>query len=288
MWNNETKLCIKVLVLAAITWCVHAQDDSDVEIIEDVIYGHKAGMALIYDVFKPPQPNGTALIYMVSYGWESPWQPAERQKEMFQQFLDRNITVFNVYHGSSPQFKVPDAVADVRRAVRHIRKHAVEYEVDDNKFVAWGFSAGGHLSLMLALDSDSGNPNMQDPIARESNQVAAALAIFPPVDLTDFVGPSNRFPALDFDPELAKSVSPIFAVSESDPPILLVHGDQDTLVEIEHSQRISTALKKAGVPVHLEVIKGAGHGFYAEAHREQYQTAIFKFLEEHKFIQEQQ
>ncbi|MXZ43513.1 MAG: alpha/beta hydrolase [Gammaproteobacteria bacterium] len=276
-----------VLILLATSWLANAQENKGVEILEDVIYGHKAGMALIYDVFKPEEPNGTALIFMVSYGWRSPWQPAEQKQEMFQEYLDRNITVFNVYHGSSPQFKVPDAVADVRRAVRHIRVHAEEYAVDDQKFVAWGYSAGGHLSLMLALASDSGDPRARDPVERASNQIAAAMAIFPPVDLTDFVGPSDRFPALDFEPALAESVSPIFAVSEDDPPILLVHGDQDRLVDIEHSERIRDALKNEEVPVHLEVIEGAGHGFYEEAYHNQYQKAVFKFLEENEFVEEQ-
>ena len=284
MWNYKPRHLGAVLVLTAIGWFVHGQENEDVEIIEDVIYGHKAGMALIYDVFKPAQPNGTAIIYMVSYGWVSPWQPAEEQQEMFQDYLDRNITVFSVYHGSSPQFKVPDAVADVRRAVRHIRMHTEEYGVDDDKFVAWGYSAGGHLSLMLALASDAGDKTSEDPIERVSNHVAAALAIFPPVDLTEFVGPSDSFPALDFDPELAESVSPIFSVSENDPPILLVHGDQDQLVDIKHSQRIRNALNKVEVPVHLEVIKGAGHGFLRENHHQQFQNAVFKFLEEHNFI----
>ena len=275
------------LLLVTLGWMVHSQESNDVEILDDVIYGHKAGMALIYDVFKPAEPNGTALIFMASFGWRSPWQPAEQKQEMFQVYLDRNITVFNVYHGSSPQFKVPDAVADVRRAVRHIRVHAEEYAVDDNKFVAWGYSAGGHLSLMLALDSDSGNTNARDPIERASNRIAAAMAIFPPVDLTEIVGPSDRFPALDFEPELAKSVSPIFAVSEDDPPILLVHGDQDRLVDIEHSERIRDALKNEEVPVYLEVIEGAGHSFDNETHHKQYQQAVFKFLEENEFLQKQ-
>lgn len=285
MKYNQCKRFGVALLLAIFGWMVNGQENNDVEILEDVIYGHKAGMALIYDVFKPAQPNGTALIYMVSYGWDSPWQPAEQQQEMFQDYLDRNITVFNVYHGSSPQFKVPEAVADVRRAVRHIRLHAEEYGVDDKKFVTWGYSAGGHLSLMLALDSDSGLPNSRDPVLRVSNRVAAAMAIFPPVDLTEFVGPSESFPALDFDPDLAESVSPIFAVSADDPPILLVHGDQDRLVEIEHSERIRDALKKVEVPVHLEVIKGAGHGFYEDAHHQQYQKAVFNFLEENNFVE---
>lgn len=278
------------LLLAIFGWMVHSQENNDVEVVENVIYGHKAGMALIYDVFKPAKQNGTAIIFMVSYGWWSQRESPEEHQEMFQDYLDRDLTVFAVYHGSAPEFKVPDAVSDVRRAVRHIRVHSEEYGVDDKKFVTWGYSAGGHLSLMLALDSDSGDESSRDPIERVSNRVAGALAIFPPVDLTEHVGPdgdADTFPALDFEVELVKSVSPIFKVSEDDPPILLVHGDDDGIVDIEHSERMRDALKKVGVPVHLEVIKGAGHGFYEDAYHEQYQKAVFKFLEDHDFVQKQ-
>jgi dipeptidyl aminopeptidase/acylaminoacyl peptidase len=75
------------------------------------------------------------------------------------------------------------------------------------------------------------------------------------------VGPSDRFPALDFDPELGDEISPLLFVSADDPPTLLIHGDQDTLVPLTHSQRILAAFQREGVTSELIVIPGAGHGF---------------------------
>ena len=66
---------------------------------------------------------------------------------------------------------------------------------------------------MLGTTGDDGDPNATDPVLRESSKVAAVVAYFPPVDLTGLAGPNDRFPALDFDPALAKSVSPIFFVT---------------------------------------------------------------------------
>ena len=98
----------------------------------DVIYGHKAGMALTYDVVRPTRDaNGAAVLFMVSGGWVSTWGPPENfiraEKDslnLFEKIVDRGYTLVLVRHGSSPYFKVPDAVADVKLSIRHIRAHA--------------------------------------------------------------------------------------------------------------------------------------------------------------------
>lgn len=230
--------------------------------VADVVYGHKDGMALTFDVFKPEgNANGAGVLFMVSGGWVSRWAPPETYMPFFKPVLDKGFTVFAVRHGSSPIFKVPDARADVGRAVRFIRLHAGEYGVDAERLGVFGGSAGGHLSLMLGLDGDEGDTEAKDEVLRQSSAVAAVVAYFPPVDLREWVGPSDRFPALDFDAGLAESVSPILYVSSDDPPTLLVHGDSDTLVPISNSELIYAALKKAKVKTKFITIEGAGHGF---------------------------
>jgi dipeptidyl aminopeptidase/acylaminoacyl peptidase len=94
--------------------------------------------------------------------------------------------------------------------------------------------------------------------------VAAIVAYFPPVDVRQWVGPNERFPALDFDPELAIGSSPILFVSGDDPPTLLLHGDEDGLVPLSHSERMHAALEEAGVVNDLVIFPGAGHGFRGE------------------------
>ena len=100
-------------------------------------------------------PNGAGVIYMVSGGWFSIWRPPENRVALFQPLLAEGFTVFAVHHGSAPRFKVPDAVSDVRAAVRHIRENAESHGVDANRLGVWGGSAGGHLSLMLGLNPEA-------------------------------------------------------------------------------------------------------------------------------------
>src|SRR6185503_12413966 len=217
------------------------------KITADVVYGHKDGLAMTFDVFTPAAPNGAGVLFMVSGGWVSTWIAPETFVRRFEPLLAKGFTVFSVRHGSSPRYKVPDAAADVERAVRFIKLNATKFGVDPGRLGAYGGSAGGHLSLMLGLDPDSGDARSRDEILRGPSGLAAVVALFPPVDLRGWTGPSKDFPALDFPADQAASVSPILFVSSDDPPTLLIHGDADKLVPISHSERIHAALKAAGV-----------------------------------------
>ena len=249
-----------------------------ITITADVVYGHKDGMALFYDVFAPSKPNGAAVLFMVSGGWFSRWQEPQQRMVSFQRLLDRGITVVAVHHGSAPLFKVPDAVADVRRAVRHVRNNAVSYHVDPNRLGVWGGSAGGHLALMLGLASDNGNPEAKDPLERVSDAVKAVVAYYPPVDLRRMTGPSKRFPALDFDNKLAADISPLLFVDKSDPPTLIVHGSADTLVPIASGRSIYEALRQAGVVTEFIEIEGGDHGFTNPEHRARASEAMAQWF----------
>ncbi len=254
----------------------------------DVVYGHKAGLAMTFDVIRPNEQNGAAVLFMMSGGWFSGWVPPEAFMNQeapfglthFRELVDRGFTVFIVRHGSAPQFKVPEAVADVRRAVRYVRLNADKFGIDPDRIGVCGGSAGGHLSLMLGTASDEGVKDSNDPVEKASSRVAAVVSYFPPVDLREWVGPSKQFPALEFDPKLAETVSPLLQVSSDDAPTLLVHGDKDGLVKLDNSQRILEALQKAKVPCELIVIEGAGHGFPGEMGKRA-STALVDWFDKH-------
>jgi acetyl esterase/lipase len=276
-------ICFAVLLDAP----VFARGDEEFTITPDVVYGHKAGMALTFDVIQPKKPNGVGVLFMMSGGWVSAWVPPQtfvdkNAPELFKHFrdiVDHGYTLFVIRHGSSPQFKVPEAVADVRRAVRYVRLHAADFNVDPDRLGVCGGSAGGHLSLMLGTASDDGDKKSKDDIDRTSDRVACVVAYFPPVDLREWVG-DKRFPALDFDPKQAESVSPLLFVTKDDPPTLLIHGDKDDLVKIKNSEEILEAFKKEGVPCDLIVEHGAGHGFAGEQANEA-SKALIKWFDKY-------
>jgi acetyl esterase/lipase len=254
-----------VLMIAVVLSAVATQADENVEITPDVVYGHKLGMALTFDAYTPKDANGTGILFMVSGGWVSRWAPPEATMGWLKPMLDAGFTVFAVRHGSSPRFKVPEAVADVRRSVRYIRLNAKRFGVDPARLGVAGGSAGGHLSLMLGTTGDDGDPDAKDEVLRQSSRVAAVVAYFPPTDLRPWVGTGSKlaesFPALQFDPDLADDCSPLLHVTEDDAPALMIHGDKDTLVTLDHSEKILKEFEEQKVTAELIVIDGAGHGF---------------------------
>lgn len=268
-----TRSILSVLIL---TVCAAAQvtTQPQIEIIPDVVYGHKDGLAMTFDVLKPKSnANGAAVVFMVSGGWISSYSPPQQTAVRFKNLLDKGFTVIPVRHGSSPKYLIPEIVSDVRRAIRFIRHNAKQWGVDPNRIGVFGGSAGGHLSLVLGTASDNGDPNAKEDFMKESNRVAAVVAYYPPVDLRHLVrgvgaapsgGVLDRFPALNFEKEKAPDYSPIVHVSPDDPPTLLIHGDKDDLVPVSNSKTIHEAFQKNNVKTQIIIIEGAGHGFRDE------------------------
>ncbi|MCY4095416.1 MAG: alpha/beta hydrolase [Gammaproteobacteria bacterium] len=252
------------------------------EVQEDIVYVERDGINVSYDVVPAPNANGAAVLLMSSGGWFSGKQPIDRVKQGFGFLLDAGYTVVPIRHRSAPDFKVPDAVADVQHAVRHVRHHAGDYGIDASRMAVMGFSSGGHLTLMISLDSDDGAAaKSTDSVSNTPNHVAAGIAYFPPVDLVNIVGPSERFPALDFEPSLASSVSPINFADAEDPPIFLLHGTADELVPLANSTRMHETLTSVGAESQLSIFEGAGHGFREPADQARARSEILEFLASH-------
>ena len=263
-------------VFACLWWVasVGITRGDEIKITPDVVYGHKDGMALVMHVYRPEKANGAAVVQINSSGYFSFWEPTNPKSPLVGLFLNSGYTVFSVFHGSNPKYTVPEIVGDMRNAVRFIRLHADDYQIDPKRLGAIGTSAGGHLALMLATTGDDGKADARDEVSRTSSRVAAAVSIAAPSDLLDMdqarerllrKGPVEKAlaeklkPAFAFDPALVDSVSPRLNVTGDDAPTLLIHGDSDELVSIDHSHRIVAELKDKSVPTELIVMEGIGH-----------------------------
>lgn len=250
----------------------------------DVVYGHKDGLALTFDVHRPAQPNGAGVIPIVSGGWQS---SVEMSRSIVDGYLspllnEKGFTVFAVRHGSSPRYPMSAIVSDVRRAVRFIRQHAGEYGVDRHRIGVYGGSAGGQLALLLGTTADPGDPSASDAVLRESSRVVAVVAFFPPTDLSRWGTQRIRqaFAAVRLTDAEAAEYSPIRFVSPGAAPSLIVHGDADTVVPMVEGETMDAALTKAGVPASFIRIEGAGHGF-AGADLERANAAMVQWFERH-------
>lgn len=151
-------------------WAMATTDlcaDEPAKIHADVVYGHKDGMALTIDIIQPAKQNGAAVLWIQSGGWYSGWADPQVFLTAGKPYLDQEFTLIIVRHGSAPRYQVPDAVADVRRAVRFIRWKANDYGIDPERLGVTGGSAGGHLTLMLATTGDDGQADSKDEVLRD-------------------------------------------------------------------------------------------------------------------------
>ncbi len=251
-------------------------------VVQDVIYGHKLGMALTLDIYSAADPNGAGILLMNSGGWVSPrcrflTDEGEPLRLLTDAELDdgqplcrvlkpeymasRGFTVFDVRHGSSPRFNVAEATADVRRALQFVHSHAADYGVDPSRLGVWGGSAGGQLSLMLGLSDAQEASSTETPEA----SVAAVVAYFPPHDLEAWVAATpelaQTFPAVAIRAGELRTVSPVNFSTPGDPPTLVIHGDADELVPHASGEAMHQALRTVGVESELITLEGAPHGF---------------------------
>ncbi|MEJ7588308.1 MAG: alpha/beta hydrolase, partial [Ferruginibacter sp.] len=248
----------------------------------ELIYGRKDGMALTMFMQAGKALNGKAIIVVESGNWKSSYEKAARFLKGTKIYTDKGYTVFTVLPGSQPRYTIPDQIADLKRAVRFIRYNAKDYGIDPEHIGIMGFSSGGHLSLAVGTAEDSIDSTSFDPVDRVSSRVQAIAVFYPPTDFLNF-GRQNSGPminktaliltgvyaAFDFKAwndttrsyvsitddavklQIARQISPFYAVTPDDPPVLIIHGDADVLVPLQQSESIIKKLQEARVPSRL-------------------------------------
>lgn len=241
-----------------------------------IVYTKRNGHDLTLDVVRPAHPNGIGILVMISGRWKS--DPKKFQPWLAASFLRQGHTVIAVNHLSQPEATIQETVEDVHRAARFVRHHATEYGIDPSRLGVFGGSSGGHLSLMLATRGGPGDPSAADPVDRESSAVQAATVFFPVTDLLNLGpstenlhdgGPPKSF-RKSFGPKAAdlnewkiigRDVSPIFHITQDLPPVLIAHGDADTLVPLDQSTRFREKAAALGREVALTIRPGQKHGW---------------------------
>ena len=150
--------------------------------------------------------------------------------------------------------------------------------MDPNRLGITGGSAGGHLSLTMATQGVKGDPNAKDPVEHESSEIQCVACFFPPTDFLNYSQPGEdavgvgtlkqfkpafglRADSADERQKLGREISPIYFVLSNMAPILIVHGDADTLVPIYQARMFVKRCEEVNSPVKLVVREGKNHGW---------------------------
>lgn len=201
---------------------------------------------------------------------------------------ERGYVAVTVDYRLAPKYQFPAAVYDVKAAVQWLRSNADKYHIDPNRIGTTGDSAGGHLVLFLGVTDNvpQFNPPGAPPI---STKVQCVVSYYGPSDFTKSYGKSVDAAEVlplwlggDLEHAHHKHIesSPLYWVTPSAAPTLLLHGTEDKYVNHEQAVWMHDKLKAADVEVELLTLNGAGHGFKG-ADKEKADQAALEFFDRH-------
>ncbi len=255
----------------------------------DVIYtkvGDWNGRADLY--YNPNATKPTPVIINIHGGG---WNKGVKESQTgYNTFFKAGFAVANMEYRLSQQATAPAAVEDTRCMLIYLIQHSKELNINPEKIVIMGGSAGGHLALMgglLANDSRfdtncKGTPNVK---------VAAIIDKYGIADVSDWsFGKLKSKSALQWlgekvsDKKFIESVSPISYVNKNSPPTFIVHGDADPTVPYQQSVELHKKLQEAGVKSVFITVTGGGHGKFEKEKNNEINKAIITFLTENNLF----
>ncbi len=281
--------------LAALAWCCvtgSAAEKMPPTVVRDVPFASVGDLVLKLDLHLPATSPRSPIIVWVHGG---AWRAGSKISMPLGKLVEAGYAVASVDYRLSTQAKFPAQIHDIKSAIRFLRGHGADWKLPTNQIVIAGDSAGGHLAALVGVSN--GHDELEGNLGDDRKQISAVqgiLSFYGGANLTTILkqstphGLSVRVPALDLllggqpeaVPELAQLASPVFHVDRSDPPLLLLHGDQDPQMPINQAHELMGAYKKLNLPAHLEVVHGAAHGGAAFYDAERMEV-VKAFLQRH-------
>jgi acetyl esterase/lipase len=237
----------------------------NVEEILGIEYGTAGERRLQLDLYLPKGLAGATPAIIFIHG--GAWKGGKRGDMKFYcvKFAERGYLTATVTYRLTGEAPFPAAVHDVKCAVRWLRANAARYQVDSERIMVSGNSAGGHLSMMIGYSDD---PSLEGKGGNNdvSSRVCAVVNFYGPTDLTtdfakkqevlkDFMGGRT----FDQAPDTYKLASPLFHLTKDDPPTLIFHGSIDSTVPIVQADRLADRLKELGIDYVYERYDGWPH-----------------------------
>jgi acetyl esterase/lipase len=243
-----------------------------VAVTVDIPYASVNGTELALDLYMPKAVANPPLLVWVHGGG---WSRGARSPVSTLAFVEDGYAMASVSYRLSGTAPFPAQLHDLKGAIRFLRAQAAAYGYDARRIGIVGVSAGAHLAALVGVtNGDAAVEGSTGGHLDQSSTVDAIVSYFGASNLTSILDQSTPFglnirvPGLtalfggppEEKTELARLASPLFHVDVSDPPLLLLHGDQDPQMPINQSHELHGAYKALGLDVAFEVVHGAVHG----------------------------
>lgn len=250
------------------------QDDeaSTLKVIRDIAYRDGPSKAWRLDLAMPAEQTETlrpALVIVHGGGWRGGSKSVDVYQKMMTDYAEKGYVTINVEYRLTGEAPFPACIEDVKCAVRWLRAHAKKYHVDPDRIGAYGHSAGAHLALMLAMAPKSAGLEGDGDWKEYSSIVNVSAAGSPPTELGRDV------------PMAKPQWWPIGYISDDHPPLFLIQGSEDRIVQAKLTDDFVKKMKAAGADIEYLRIDGARHGLAYNEKLDVTDPAIEKFFAKH-------
>lgn len=240
---------------------------------QEYAYATSKGESLKLDIYQTEESEKPAPVIIFLHG--GAWKLGSRknfQSGILQQAF-RGYTVVGVHYTLSQKEKWPSQAYETKAAIRWLRAHAEELNINPNCIVLWGISSGGHIASVVGASNGVAELEGDLGHAEQSSEVQGVIAWYPPTDFMraeastpigergfrratmQLLGANKRNYA-----EKADRANPITYINSASAPFLIQHGSWDNLVPVNQSELLYEALEEAGIPVKFELLPTYVHG----------------------------
>jgi len=240
-------------------------------IIDDIPYRSGPSKSWKLDLAMPENFGGNlhpALVIIHGGGWQAGSKQDRAYRSLLLDYAAKGYTAVSVEYRFLKEAPFPACIEDVKCAVRWLKAHASQYQVDTSRIGVYGHSAGAHLALMLALVPASAGMEGDGGWNEYTSTVTAVAGGSTPTLLPSRFGADSL------------KYSPVTYINAAAPPILLMHGTADNVVKVETADAFVEKIKKAGAKdITYERIQTGNHGVVYESYLDRTMSAMSKFFD---------
>jgi acetyl esterase/lipase len=246
------------------TVAARAQNNSDLRVDSNIVFGKGGNIDLLLDVYHPPAgvtPKRMAIIHLFGGGFFTGNKNAGYIVNDVRALGRLGYTNVSANYRLQTEGSFPAQIHDTKAAIRWVRANAAKIGIEENRIAVAGYSAGGLLSLLAAgtngmaeFEGSGGNSGV-------SSNIQAGIGVYP---LASVPGSSGLFPNTLSEAErttAARAASATTYIGANFAPTIFIHGTADTTVPMSSSIDFFNKLHAAKVPTALTLIQGAAHAF---------------------------
>jgi acetyl esterase/lipase len=240
--------CLRSLVstclLTALAGCAGPQfinaftPDEGYALTKDLVYDPATGEKL--DVYSPPNARAAPVVVFFFGGR---WEQGDKQEYKFvgQALAARGFVAVIPNYRLYPQVRYPAFLQDCARAVVWVHANIARFGGDPGKLVLMGHSTGAYNAAMLTLD-----PEFLQQAGGARDWIRGMIGLAGPYDFLPITDPDLR--DLFGPPENFPKTQPVLYVDGRNPPVLLMHGEQDQTVPVRNTDELYARIQRAGGP----------------------------------------